>query len=569
MNWFKNLRTANKLFFAFGLMAIAMMVVGWLGISATGDVSGRMGTLFERDMVGLSLEKDLHITFVRMRANVRGVALERDKSAQVELVRATEKLDGEVRAAFDEVEKKLVRAEAKAKLADVRAVYTEWYALCQDSMRLSVAGDQEGAYAKIKLLIPIGKKADTLMGELEADKHMLAQRSYDEANAVYHRNRTVQIASMVVALLFAMLCALMLGRAIGRPLATSVEVLEAVAQGDFTKRLDVDTTDEVGVMAQALNKAVGGVRTALTDVRTVAAEVAAASQQLSSAAQDISSGAQQQASSLEETAASLEEITSTVKRNAENAQQASQLATGARSVAEKGGKVVESAVGAMDEITSSSKRIADIITAIDEIAFQTNLLALNAAVEAARAGEQGRGFAVVAAEVRNLAQRSASAAKEIKGLIGDSVEKVEVGSKHVTESGETLGEIVSSVKRVTDMVSEIAAASDEQHRGIEQVNSAIAQMDQVTQSNASQTEELSATSEALSTQATRLQQLVSRFRLDGAGARVAMPVVRQVPRPAPKKAAPVSAPRKLAEVRVLPSLPPPTGGTGTDGFQEF
>ena len=252
---------------------------------------------------------------------------------------------------------------------------------------------------------------------------------------------------------------------------------------------------------------------AILEVASIADDVASASQQLAGAAGELSSGAQEQASSLEETASSLEEITSTIQQNADNAQQANQLAGNSRRVAENGGEVVSKAVQGMGEINTASKRIADIITAIDEIAFQTNLLALNAAVEAARAGEQGRGFAVVAGEVRNLAQRSAGAAKEIKSLIQDSVGKVSTGSELVNESGRTLGEIVTSVKRVTDIVSEIAAASREQASGIEQVNRAVTQMDQVVQTNAAQTEELSATAEQLSDKAIQLQAVVSQFNL--------------------------------------------------------
>lgn len=253
--------------------------------------------------------------------------------------------------------------------------------------------------------------------------------------------------------------------------------------------------------------------TALLEVDSIAQTLSAASEQLASAAEELSSGAQEQASSLEETAASLEEITGTVQQNADNAVQANQLSSGARDVAQKGGDVTHRAVAGMSEINEASNKIAAIITTIDEIAFQTNLLALNAAVEAARAGEQGRGFAVVAGEVRNLAQRSAGAAKEIKTLIQDSVGKVEAGSALVNQSGQTLDEIVNSVKRVTDIVAEIAAASREQATGIEQVNRAITQMDHVTQSNASQTEELSSTAESLAAQARHLQEVVDQFHL--------------------------------------------------------
>jgi methyl-accepting chemotaxis protein len=242
--------------------------------------------------------------------------------------------------------------------------------------------------------------------------------------------------------------------------------------------------------------------------------VAAAAQQLASASDAISSGAQEQAASIEETASTLEEITSAVKHNADSAQQAAQLAHASREAADKGGRVAADAVAAMKEVNQASRRIVDITSTIDEIAFQTNLLALNAAVEAARAGEQGRGFAVVASEVRNLAQRSASAAKEVKTLIEDSVSKVEAGYRLVETSGDALQQILGSVKRVTDFVGEIAAASREQSTGIDQVNTAVTQMDQVTQTNAAQTEELSGTAEELAQQGRQLLEVVAQFNLN-------------------------------------------------------
>ena len=302
-----------------------------------------------------------------------------------------------------------------------------------------------------------------------------------------------------------------------RKVAIMLEVVNAVADGRFDVDIPDLGTDAIGQVSSALQQAVNSMKQALTEVRDVSGTVSTAAEQLNQVAREITAGAQTQASSLEETASSLEEITSTVKQNSDNAQQARQLANGSRDIAEKGGSVVSEAVQAMGEINQSSKKIADIITTIDEIAFQTNLLALNAAVEAARAGEQGRGFAVVAAEVRNLAQRSASAAKEIKSLIQDSVRKVETGTDLVNRSGQTLGDIVNSVKRVTDIVSEIAAASKEQLTGIEQVNKAVSQMDRVTQGNASQTEEMSGTASSLLSHAVQLGALVSRFRLERAG----------------------------------------------------
>ena len=290
--------------------------------------------------------------------------------------------------------------------------------------------------------------------------------------------------------------------------------VNSLAEGDFTIDVPELGSDEVGQVASALSSAVTSMRSALVGVREVAGGVSSSAQELTSATQEVSRGAQNQASSLEETASSLEEITTTVKQNTDNAQQARQLANGSRDVAENGGQVVGEAVKAMAEINQASTKIANIITTIDEIAFQTNLLALNAAVEAARAGEQGRGFAVVAAEVRNLAQRSASAAKEIKALIQDSVRKVENGTELVNESGKTLSEIVNSVKRVTDIVAEIAAASKEQLAGIEQVNRAMSSMDRVTQNNATQTEQMSSTASNLAANAGELQQMVGHFKLD-------------------------------------------------------
>lgn len=371
--------------------------------------------------------------------------------------------------------------------------------------------------------------------------------------------------SAVTAL--ALVQTLLIVRAITRPVARAVEVLGRVAAGDLSAKIEAESNDEIGQIARALQRAVDGIRTALLETRTVATAVAGASEQLSSASDDISSGAQEQAASLEQTAASLEEITSTMNQNAENARHAAQLAGGSRDVAERGGGVVASAVRAMGEITEASRRIADILTTIDEIAFQTNLLALNAAVEAARAGEQGRGFAVVAAEVRALAQRSGAAAKEIKGLIANSSTKVNAGSEEVNECGKALQEIVTSVKRVTDTVGEIAAASREQNTGIAQVNQAVMQMDQVTQANAAQTEEMSSTAAALAEQARQLRKLVARFKLDDEAPESAA-AAPSLPPPKPARRAPPANPRRAGGGKRRGDSAPPNG-LASKGFEEF
>jgi methyl-accepting chemotaxis protein len=319
------------------------------------------------------------------------------------------------------------------------------------------------------------------------------------------------------------------------------------------------------------------------EVRQGTDTIATASGQIAAGNMDLSSRTEEQASSLEETAASMEELTSTVKQNADNARQANQLAVSASSVAVRGGSVVNQVVGTMGSINASSRKIVDIIGVIDGIAFQTNILALNAAVEAARAGEQGRGFAVVAAEVRNLAQRSAAAAKEIKTLIGDSVEKVEEGSKQVAEAGKTMDEIVDSVKRVTDIMAEIQAASQEQTQGIEQINQAITQMDQVTQQNAALVEEAAAAAQSLQEQASGLSQVVSVFKLgqeqqhqqlsQGASARrTASSYPKTEPRQPPAVKRGIAAPQPRQGSEPLPSrrLAAATAtGAGAGEWKEF
>jgi methyl-accepting chemotaxis protein len=294
-------------------------------------------------------------------------------------------------------------------------------------------------------------------------------------------------------------------------------VLGHLAQGDLTDQMTSTCDGDLAQIKTSLNEAIQNLTATLATVRTAAESVSTGAEQITQGNEDLSQRTSEQASSLEETSSAMEEMTSTVKQNADNAKQANQLAIAARDVAEKGGSVTTKAIDAMGEINKSSKKIADIITVIDEIAFQTNLLALNAAVEAARAGEHGRGFAVVAAEVRNLAQRSATAAKEIKGLINESIQRVTDGSELVDQSGKTLAEIVGSVKRVTDIIAEITAASQEQASGIDQVNKAIMQMDETTQQNAALVEEATSASQSMKEQAQELMGQVAAFKITGTG----------------------------------------------------
>ena len=335
-------------------------------------------------------------------------------------------------------------------------------------------------------------------------------------------------------------------RNVSRPLADLTQAVTSVAQGDLTREFHSARRDEIGRLVQEVEGMRGRFLGMMHELRTAADSINTASAEIASGNQDLSARTEQAASNLQQTAASMEELTSTVRQSADAARQANQLASSAAEIAARGGQVVNQVVATMDEINHSSKKINDIIGVIDGIAFQTNILALNAAVEAARAGEQGRGFAVVAGEVRNLAQRSAEAAKEIKGLIGASVDRVDAGSRLVADAGQTMSEIVASVQRVTDIIGEITAAAGEQSDGIGQVNTAVNQLDQMTQQNAALVEQSAAAAESLKDQASRLSQVVQVFRIDAAGTAAPAPVRSEPAKvaPSPKAAAPV--PRETA-----------------------
>jgi methyl-accepting chemotaxis protein len=339
-----------------------------------------------------------------------------------------------------------------------------------------------------------------------------AKQLRDDSRAMYEDNRAYIIGLASVGIALAVALSILLVNSIMSSLTLAVSVSRKIANGELGNQVRVDRTDEFGVLLESLKAMDGKLYEIVGGVRTSANAVGGAADQLTQGNDDLSQRTQEQAAALEQTASSMEQMTATVKKNADSARHANELASNARTQAEAGGNVVMRAVAAMEEINTSSRRISDIIGVIDEIAFQTNLLALNAAVEAARAGEQGRGFAVVASEVRTLAQRSATAAKEIKELIGDSVGKVKAGSDLVSASGATLEQITASVKRVSDIVAEISTASEEQSTGIEQVNNAVSQMDETTQSNAALVEEAAAASKAMQMQAQQLIDAIAFFR---------------------------------------------------------
>jgi methyl-accepting chemotaxis protein len=354
-----------------------------------------------------------------------------------------------------------------------------------------------------------------------AARALLEAMMADKVEA-FHKTRWLMLGSMLALVACAGYFTLMITRGVTVPLNNAIAVAQAVAKGNLVNDFDVGATNEVGQMLRALKEMNDSLRTIVSDVRGSIENISAASRDIASGNADVSARLESQASNLEETASSMEELTSTVRQNADNARQANDLVLGASTAANKGGSVVSQVVQTMGEINDGSRKIVDIIGVIDGIAFQTNILALNAAVEAARAGEQGRGFAVVASEVRNLAQRSASAAKEIKDLITHSVEKVEAGNQLADQAGQAMGEIQSSVRRITEIMSEIAVASAEQGSGIEQINQAVTQMDDMTQQNAALVEQTAAASSSLQDQAASLVSSMSIFTLGNEQPRLEM-----------------------------------------------
>jgi methyl-accepting chemotaxis protein len=365
---------------------------------------------------------------------------------------------------------------------------------------------------------PDGKRLVAASFVPELNMYVIAE--VPEAEVLGDVTRSLTISALVGGLVgggIGMFVVFLVSAAIAAPVARAAQMLGEIADGngDLSRRMTVESQDEVGALADGFNRFVASLNTTIRKVRDSTETIATASSEIASGNLDLSARTEAQASSLEETASAMEQLTATVTQNAENAQQANQLVQSAANIASEGGAVVGRVVQTMESIKDSSRKIVDIIGVIDGIAFQTNILALNAAVEAARAGEQGRGFAVVASEVRTLAQRSAGAAKEIKELISDSVEKVDAGSKLVDEAGATMNKVVTSVQQVTGIMGEIVAASREQSSGIAQVNLAVADIDSTTQQNAALVEQAAAAAGSLQEQAANLQQVVSVFKLEG------------------------------------------------------
>jgi methyl-accepting chemotaxis protein len=448
----------------------------------------------------------------------------------------------------DLLEKSVTSESGKTSLKLATDARTEYMLSEEQFMKLAAGGDLATAKkVMLEQARPKEVKVEDAIEQFIRSQKGQVEMSNATAISTFEHDRNLTIGLIILSLAVGAAAAWSVTRSVARQLggepAAATDLARAVANGDLSVTVDLKPGDTTSLMAQ-LSEMQGSLSRVVSNVRQNSESVAIASAQIAQGNQDLSGRTEQQASALEETAASMEQLSTTVKQNADNALQANQLATNASSVAVQGGAVVAQVVETMKGINESSRRISDIIGVIDGIAFQTNILALNAAVEAARAGEQGRGFAVVASEVRSLAQRSADAAKEIKALISASVERVEEGTGLVDKAGTTMDAVVASIKRVTDIMGEIAAASREQSSGVAQVGEAVMQMDRATQQNAALVEESAAAADSLKSQAQQLVSAVAIFKLTQGGAPLA-PVARAAPAPAPVRAA-VRAP--LAKV---------------------
>ncbi len=510
----RGMRIGYRLGIGFGAILLALVGVLFFGsilsannrdklISGVGGANAKV--ILAAKMKAAALQSGIAMRNIGLQSDVAAMQKEQGvvKAKQKEYAEARDKLSA---LGLDDAETKT--------MGDIAAIDAQIAKPFKDALDQAAAFNSEGAAKVIAEQIdPLTQKSMVAIDKLIDSAQVSAKSTQDDVVSAAQKESVGLSVFGLVILGVAIFVSWLLTRSITAPLRDAVAIAQRVAAGDLDSNVSVTGNDEISELLQALKDMDDSLLKIVSEVRQGTDAIATASQEIASGNSDLSSRTESQASSLEETASSMEELTDTVRQNAENARQANQLVVSASEFAQKGGKVVGQVVTTMGSIKESSRKIVDIIGVIDGIAFQTNILALNAAVEAARAGEQGRGFAVVAAEVRNLAQRSAGAAKEIKTLIGNSVEKVDQGSKLVDEAGKTMGEMVTSVQHVADIMSEITAASQEQSAGIGEVNQAIAQMDEMTQQNAALVEQAAAAAESMQEQAALLADAVSVFKL--------------------------------------------------------
>jgi methyl-accepting chemotaxis protein len=514
------MKVGTRLGLGFALVLALLTVISALGIYSMSQIQKRLDNVINDNVRKMELVQEISDSIHVISVNMRDLIISNDS---VQIAAALQKID-KSRARyleyFEALENSQASAAGRAMQSKIKESMAAGRPLNERVVALALENrDAEASEVLLKEAAPATRKALAELGDYITRQTERNQTDAAAARSAHENARALMLVISALAIVLGAVAAFVITRRLLQQLGGepdyAAEVATRIAAGDLAVRVDTREGDRSSLLF-AMKTMRDSLADIVSQVRAGTETIATASHQIAAGNQDLSARTEQQAGSLEETASSMEELTGTVKQNADNARQANGLATSASEVATKGGVVVAQVVDTMGSISASAKQIADIIGVIDGIAFQTNILALNAAVEAARAGEQGRGFAVVATEVRSLAHRSANAAKEIKTLISDSVGKVDAGARLVNEAGSTMREIVESVKRVTDIMGEISAASQEQTSGIEQINQAITQMDAVTQQNAALVEQAAAASEAMQDQASKLAQVVSVFKLDSA-----------------------------------------------------
>ncbi|NRF71454.1 Tar ligand binding domain-containing protein [Aquincola sp. S2] len=513
------MKISTRMFVLIGVLSILLLGIGGIGLRGIHQSNAALQTVYEHRTVPMGQIAQIQERLLRNRL---ALAVSLVTPTPEDIKRNTAEVETNIAAITELWEAYMASPLSAQEAALAKTFAAHRRAFVVDGLKPTVAALRANDLEQAKRLVveavrplyrPVGEGIQALM-KLQLDE---ARRAHEEASSRYATIRVLSIGAIAAGVLFALGFGWLLVRGISRSLAQAVAASNAVADGDLSVAIPTGGRDEVAALLRALAVMKERLADVVHGVRRNSESVATASAQIAQGNNDLSARTEEQASALEQTAASMEQLASTVRQNADNARQADRLAQDASNVAASGGAVVGRVVDTMKGINESSRKIAEIIGVIDGIAFQTNILALNAAVEAARAGEQGRGFAVVASEVRNLAQRSADAARQIKTLISDSVERVEQGSALVDQAGSTMNEVVASIRRVTEIVGEISAASSEQSAGVTQVGNAVTQMDQATQQNAALVEESAAAAESLKVQAAQLVGAVAVFKLAATG----------------------------------------------------
>ncbi|MCP8969209.1 methyl-accepting chemotaxis protein [Ectobacillus ponti] len=514
MSWFYNLKIGQKLLSAFIVVALLAGVVGTVGVVNMKSIDKSYSDLYVNYGMAIGDIGKASSDFQNVRATLRDVLLSKDAKEKEGYIKKIREKDQAIEENLKSFEKSVQSEKTRTLFESFKSSLAQYNTVRDKVLDLALAGKNDEAYAMLKNEgLQYAQDANKYVDELFQQKRDNGSKKSDELTATTNSTVTIMVTVVVVAVAVAILLGLFISRIISNPVRELVGAAEKIADGDLDVEIKVKTKDEVGALAAAFRKMSGNLNQVMHEIRTAAAQVASGSKQVSESSISLSQGATEQASSIEELTASVEEISAQTRLNADNANQANDLAEAAKRNAEEGNNQMGGMLKAMDDINAASESISKIIKVIDEIAFQTNILALNAAVEAARAGQHGKGFAVVAEEVRNLAARSANAAKETTEMIEGSIKKVEGGTKIANDTAAALARIVEDVAKVATLVNGISIASNEQAIGIGQVNQGIMQVSQVVQANSATSEESAAASEELSSQAELLRSKVSQFKL--------------------------------------------------------